>query len=306
MSISRKIKKAIAPLVKSLYWIPDRYFLSFIYFLKYHRKLHLKNPTRFTEWIQWYKMTARNPIMLECTDKYKVRAYVEKKGLGKYLNELYQVCNNAQDIDFTSLPKKFVIKTTDGGNGDNIFICKDKTKFDEKETINLISSWKNKHYERYTREWAYSGATESKVIIEKLLEDNSNNDGSIDDYKFLCFNGKYKVLWIDKGRFSNHRRGFWNSNLEFLRGVESVYPKFEDAPKLPANIQEMINIAEKLSADFQFARVDLYNINGKIVFGEITFYPHGGYMDFIPDSFDLELGSLFNDTIQNENIDSKY
>lgn len=294
-TFKRRIKNALTPVVKSLYWIPDRYFLSVIYFIKYYRKLHLKNPKRFTEWMQWYKINARNTIMLECTDKYKVRNYVERKGLSHILNELYQIKNSAANIDFSSLPNKFVIKTTDGGNGDNVFICRDKSIIDENNVVKLISSWNNKHYERYTREWAYIGATDSNVIVEKLLEDKTNSDASIDDYKFLCFNGKFKILWVDKGRYSDHHRGFWDSNLRFLSEVESVYPKFSTEPQLPSNIKEMINIAEKLSEDFQFARVDLYNINGNITFGEITFYPHGGYMEFIPDSFDFELGSYFED-----------
>ena len=232
--------------------------------------------------------------MLECTDKYKVRAFVKRKGLGKYLNELYQVKDSAKEIDFSDLPDRFVIKTTDGGNGDNVFVCRDKTKLNEDETVNLIASWKNKHYERYTREWAYIGARDSKVIVEKFLEDNSNLDGSIDDYKFMCFNGKFMMLWVDKGRYSNHCRGFWNEDLKFLKNVESDHPTFENEPSLPPNIDEMIRIAEKLSEDFLFARIDLYNIDGKIVFGEITFYPWGGYVKFTPDSFDFELGSYFN------------
>lgn len=158
---------------------------------------------------------------------------------------------------------------------------------------NIISSWKNKHYERYTREWAYNGAKDSKVIVEKLLNDPLSPDGSIDDFKFMCFNGKFKVLWVDKGRFSDHRRGFWNSKLEFMPNIVSDHPTFSIEPHLPTNINEMIGLAEKLSEDFKFARVDLYNINGRIVFGEITFYPWGGYIKFTPDSFDFELGSYF-------------
>lgn len=130
MTFVRKIKNVLAPVVKSLYWIPDRYFLSFVYFIKYHRKLNLKNPKRFTEWMQWYKMTERDPRMLDCTDKYKVRAYVESKGLGRYLNELYQVHKSIYEIDINTLPEEFIIKTTDGGNGDNILIVRDKSLID--------------------------------------------------------------------------------------------------------------------------------------------------------------------------------
>ena len=120
-----------------------------------------------------------------------------------------------------------------------------------------------------------------------------NEDGSIEDYKFLCFNGRFQYLWIDKNRYSNHKRGFWNRDLQFLQGVESDHPTFDVPPILPFNINGMISIAEKLSEDFPFARIDLYNIQGEIIFGEITFYPWSGYVKYVPDSFDFELGNCF-------------
>ena len=133
------------------------------------------------------------------------------------------------------------------------------------------------------------------MIVEKYLEDDMNQDGSIDDYKFLCFDGKFRYLWIDKNRYSNHKRGFWNENLDFLDDVYSDWPTFEKGEiDLPSNIQQMISFSEKLAEGFPFARVDWYNIKGKIVFGEITFYPWSGYVKFTPDSFDFELGRYFN------------
>lgn len=289
--MSKKIKYAI---FNALRFIPDSIMLRAQYFVKLHRWLHLKFPNRFTEWIQWYKAYYRNDEMPQCTDKYLVRDFVKKQlGNETYLNNLYQVHNNAEEIDFTSLPKRFVIKTTDGGNGDNVFICRDKNSIDINETIKLINGWRHKHYENLSREWAYTGATESKIIIEEYLEDPNSTDGSIDDYKFLCFNGKFHYLWIDKNRYSDHRRGFWDKNLNFLPNVISDHPTFDVPPILPTNIDVMIELSEKLSSKFPFARVDWYNINGKIIFGEITFYPWSGYVQYTPDSFDFELGACF-------------
>lgn len=286
-----------------LSFVPDGIMLRLQYFYKVHRWPNIKNHPRFTECMLWYKLYYRNEEMLECTDKYKVRAYIKKRlgdGAERYLNKLYQVCNDAHEIDFNSLPSQFVIKTTDGGNGNNVFLCKDKNNLNINEVIGLVNSWRNKHYERASKEWAYKGA-ESKIIVEQYLSMPENKDGSLDDFKFLCFNGVFKYLWIDKNRFSGHRRGFWNEKLEFLNGVRSDHPTFENPPKLPDNIKEMINIAEELSQGFLFARVDLYNVQGEIYFGEITFYPWGGYVKYTPDRFDYDLGKEFNNALKNCN-----
>lgn len=287
-------------LLNLLSFIPDALMLKLQYFYKVHRWPDIFSHPRFTESMLWYKLYYRNNEMLECTDKYKVREFVQKRlknDAGKYLNELYQVCDNTHEIDFDSLPNQFVIKTTDGGNGNNVILCKDKDKFNTTEVISEVNSWRNKHYEKASKEWAYSGA-ESKIIVEQYLSMPENEDGSIDDYKFLCFNGKFKYLWVDKNRFSNHKRGFWDSNLKFLDGVASDHPTFKKPPILPSNIREMIDVAEKLSHGFLFARVDLYNIEGHIYFGEITFYPWGGYVQYTPDSFDFELGGEFNEALK--------
>lgn len=281
-------------LFNALYFIPDGIMLRAQYFVKLRRWLHLNNPKRFTEWLQWYKVYYRNSEMPQCTDKYLVRDFViNHLGTDKYLNKLYQVCDNAKELDFDNFPNKFVIKTTDGGNGDNVYICKDKNTINVEEIIKKINSWRHKHYENLSREWAYTGAINSQIIVEEYLEDESSIDGSIDDYKFMCFNGKFKYLWVDKNRYSDHRRGFWDENLNFMPHIISDHPTFDNPPSLPDNIQEMIELSEKLSSKFLFARVDWYNIKGKIVFGEITFYPWSGYVQYTPDEFDFTLGNCF-------------
>jgi hypothetical protein len=289
----KRIKYSIA---KRLFFIPDALMLSLQYRLKTGRKLNLKDPERFTEKLQYYKMHYRNPDMTRCVDKYDVRSFVkERLGTDKYLNTLFQVCHKADEINFDALPDKFVIKTTDGGDGANVMVCADKSKLDVNETIKTVNSWRNKRYDRVSREWAYKGAKDSRVIVEKYLEDDGNADGSIDDYKFLCYDGKFRFLWVDKDRFSGHKRGFWDENLNFLEGVYSDWPTFgKGGIPLPENIQEMIALSEKLAAGFPFARIDWYNIKGKITFGEITFYPWSGNVVYTPDSFDFELGKFFN------------
>lgn len=290
-------KRQLLYIAARLLWpLPDSIVLKLQYRIRTGRKLNWKNPQRFTEKLQRYKAEYHNPEMMECVDKLTVRDYVKQKmGTEKYLNTLFQACQTADEIDFDTLPNEFVIKTTDGGSGDNVFICHDKQAIDREQVVNLVNSWRNKRYYVISREWAYKGAKQSKVIVEQMLNDPNSNDGSIDDYKFLCYNGKFRYLWVDKNRYSDHRRGFWNEQLQFLPGVSSDHPTFdsEEHVTLPSNIQEMIEVAEKLAKGFPFARIDLYNIEGRIIFGEITFYPWSGYRNFHPDEFDFELGKYF-------------
>lgn len=291
------IKRQLLYIVARLMWpLSDPLMLSLQYKIRTGRKLHLNNPQRFSEKLQHYKAYYRNPEMTQCVDKYDVRQYVTQKLGTDYLNTLYQVCDTAKGIDFNALPNQFIIKTTDGGNGDNVLICRDKTKLDISQAIQQVDSWRNKRYYIISREWAYEGAKQSKVIVEELLVDPDSSDGSICDYKFLCYNGKFHYLWIDKDRYSNHRRGFWNKELQFMPDKVSDHPTFttDDVPTLPDNIEEMITVAEKLAAGFPFVRVDLYNIRGRIIFGEMTFYPWSGYCRYTPDSFDFDLGFPFD------------
>lgn len=282
-------------IMRMLSWIPDSIMLRLQYRLKMGFWPDFKHPTRYTEKIQLYKMRYRNPIMSQCVDKYDVHKFVENKGLGRILNQIYGVYEKAAEIDFSKLPNKFVAKTTGGGGGENVVVVRNAQTIDLSELCIKLDNWQKNLGATYGREWAYEGIKKNRIIVEKLLEDSSNADGSIDDYKFMCFNGKFKSLWVDKGRYSDHHRGFWDENLNFLKGVYSDHDTFEVPPVLPENIGEMVEIAENLSEDFPYARVDLYNINGQIVFGEITFYPWSGYVRFTPDEFDKQLGSFFTE-----------
>ena len=265
------------------------------YYLILHRRLHLSAPKRWTEKIQYYKAYYRNEQMRECVDKYTVRNYVKSRmGDDSILNELYQVCNSASEIDFDTLPNKFVIKSTDGSNGDNIYICSDKSAIDIAEVRRIVGRWKNRKLYLVSREWAYSNPMPPKIIVEKLLEaSNTEDGGGLIDYKFLCFDGKMYYFWLDVDRFTKHSRVIFNANCE-CTDKRITYQNPSRNIKLPYNIKEMIQVAEKLSKGFPFARVDLYNIQGQIVFGEITFYTDSGYASVYPDSFDYELGSYFN------------
>lgn len=283
---SQKMRFAILRMLK---FVPDKAMIKLQYRIKLKRKLNLKDPKRYTEKIQWYKLYYRNPIMMECVDKYGVRKYIEKKGLGNILNQLYQVVDRPEEINFDQLPDKFVIKTTNG-SGTNILV-KDKKTLNIAETKKKLNDFLNMAEASAGREWAYGGSSK-KIIVEELLEDNSNKDKGISDYKFLCFNGKPVYVVYDKDRFSDHKRNFYDVNWNYVK-VDSDCPCFEDSVKKPENYEKMVEIASVLSRDFPAVRVDLYNIEGKIYFGELTFYPWSGYVQYTPDSFDFELGKYF-------------
>ena len=290
-----KSQKVRFKILKALKWVPDLIMLKIQYRLKLGRWPNLKHPTRYTEKLQLYKMKYRNPVMYQCVDKYEVHKYIEGKGLGAILNKVYGIYDKAEDINLNALPNKFVAKTTGGGGGENVAVVRDASNTDLEALRAKLDLWQKDMGASYGREWAYDGIKKNRIIVEELLEDDENADGSIDDYKMMCFDGKFKSLWIDKGRYSDHHRGFWDENLNFLPNVYSHHDTFKEPPVLPKNIGEMVKIAEKLSEDFPYARVDLYNIKGRIVFGEITFYPWSGYVQFTPDEFDIQLGSYFTE-----------
>lgn len=285
---SQRIRHHIMRLFK---WLPDSIMIKIQYYVLLRRWPNLKNPKRFTEWIQWYKIHYRNPEMLRCVDKFEVRGYVEEKGYGEYLNDLYQICGKGEEIDFDHLPNQFVIKTTSGGNGDNVIVVHNKKELNIIETIIKVNSWLRKDYSDTSREWAYSAAANNpRIIIEKYLE---NESGSLDDYKFYCFHGKFRYLSIDKDRYGNHTRAYFDEQGKFLSKVTGNYNPVKEPPKLPDNFTQMINLAEQFAIDFPFVRVDLYNVKGQIFFGELTFYPASGYSPYNPDEFDIELGKFF-------------
>ncbi len=270
--------------------LPRKFVLSWRYRLITGRFPNLKNPQRLTEKIQWYKINYHDPLMTKCVDKYLVRDYVREKGLDHILNELYLVCDTVDELDFDRLPNEFVLKTTNS-SGTNIF-CRDKTKLDVKRVKRQIGLFVKQGYFDINGEWAYRGV-KNRIIVERFCTDPSTKDGGLNDYKFFCFDGKVVFFVIDTGRFSTHYRNFYNPQGDFL-DVYSECPSRRDAiAGMPENLTDMINTAECLADGFPFVRVDLYNIRGEIMFGEMTFYPWGGEVRFTPDSFDFEMGEKF-------------
>lgn len=284
-------------IVNALSFLPDRVMLSIQYYVKFGRKCNFNNPQRWTEKIQLYKMYYRNSDLGICVDKYDVRSYIEKKGLSEILNKLYAVYNSSEEIDIQNLPDSFVLKTTDGGGGLNVVLVTDKNEMDLPAIKKEFNTWMGRFKAGAVpsgREWAYSLIKSSRIVVEELLVNRVNPQAGIEDFKILCFHGEPKYIIVDKDRYINHKRNFYNTNWERV-SVTTDHEQFEDSYPKPQNLEEMLRVASVLSEDFPFVRVDLYNVEGKVYFGELTFYPWTGYVRFTPDSFDEILGSFLNE-----------
>lgn len=285
-----KNKETRLKILKLLSFVPDKLMIKIQYKIKLGRKLNLKNPKRYTEKLQWYKLNYRNPLMTKCADKYEVREYIKSKGLENILNELYGVYDNPEEIDFNKLPNKFVLKTNHS-SGTNIF-CYNKSELDINSTKKQLDSWIKQKYQA-GREWSYKNI-KPKIICEKLLERDENND--LPDYKFFCFNGKVFCLYTMIDYVDNHEEGklgFFDRDFKQLRYRRNDFKAIDRKIEKPKNFDKMIEYAEILSKDFPHVRVDFYNIKGKIIFGEMTFYNASGYTKFEPDNFDYILGEKF-------------
>lgn len=282
-------------LLTFLNWIPDCIMLRLQYWLQTGRKLNLKNPKRFTEKLQLYKMKYRNPDMLRCTDKYEVRKYIKEKGFGEYLIPLIGIYNNVDEIDYAKLPNTFVAKTTDGGGGNQVLICKDKHTLSEVIFKERLRGWMlaRKVKKQAGREWAYENDYPRRIIIEKHIgTDNITKD--LVDYKFFCFNGEPRFCQLIQDRTTVETIDFYDMEWKYMpfRGLNPRCGSAASLAPQPTNFEKMKEVARFLSKEFPFVRVDLYSVGNRIYFGELTFYPASGYGHFTPDEWDEKLGAL--------------
>lgn len=282
-------------IMRLLSFIPDEIMVKIQYKIKTGRKLNVNNPERYTEKLQWYKLNYRDSVMKACVDKYEVRRYIESLGLSEILNECYGVYDNPNEIDFTSLPNSFVVKDTLGGGGNSVIIVKDKSKVNYNELKLEMLSWvKIRNSSKHPgREWVYDNQ-KHRIIIEKYIE--CDDKYGLTDYKFFCFDGQIDYLYIITDRSFGNKAGLgvFDINFNQLNVARADEKPFKYNIRKPSNFDEMLIIAKKISQKFPHVRVDLYNVKGKIIFGEMTFFDGSGYMVFEPDEFDYELGKYFN------------
>lgn len=270
--------------------IPDRIYLQIVYFKHFRRFINFNNPKTFNEKIQWLKLNYRNEEDTKLVDKYRVKQYITKLIGEEYVIPTLGVWKNVDDIDFKSLPEKFVLKCNNDSGG--IVICKNKKDFDEVKAKKFLKErLKNNGY-WYGREWPYKNV-EPCIIAEKYMEDSSSKD--LKDYKFFCFNGSMKFFNIDIDRFIEHRANYYDRNGNFLPfGKTYCPPDYTKKIEMPKNLDKMIELAETISHNTVLSRIDFYEIDGQVYFGEITFYPGSGFSPFTDEKWDYKLGDMID------------
>ncbi|WP_229720521.1 ATP-grasp fold amidoligase family protein [Winogradskyella helgolandensis] len=285
-----KIRRSLLRQLRKMRFLPSKLYVQYHYEYFSGKKLNLQNPKEFNAKIEWYKVFYRPKILNTLVDKYEVRHVIENTIGKNYLNEIYGVYDNAEDIPFKDLPNQFVIKATHS-SGHNV-IVKDKSQLDIKKVSKKLKKWiKVNQYYRMGQEWAYKDV-KPRYIIEKFLKQDDKS--TLIDYKFYCFNGEPKFIDVHIDREEDHKQGCFDLDFKVLPfGKSKTYKSISDGIPKPTNLKEMIDLAEILSKNLPFVRVDFYSVNGKTIFGEMTFYPSDARKEFYPDEYNTIIGDYF-------------
>ena len=282
------IKKILYGLIKKNRHLPQEFYARIYYEYYHNEKLDLKNPVKYVEKIQWMKVYFHPPILNQLVDKFEVRSYVEEKIGPAYLNELYLVCDDFDEIDFEALPASFVVKGTHGSNMH--MIVKDKHKLNKRKLKFKIHRWKRRNlYYRSGQEWAYKNV-KPRIIIEKYLEDDH---GELLDFKIFCFNGEAKFIQVHKYAEGHKCLAHFDLDWNKLAVTSQDMKPYQGDIERPKNLDKMVELASMLADKLPFVRVDLYNVNGRVFFGELTFYPSDARKNFFPESFNKKVADYF-------------
>jgi hypothetical protein len=272
-------------------FLDDKIFNKILYKRKYKKELDLYNPKTFSEKVIYLKIFYRNPLLTLCSDKYSVRQYVELCGYPEILKKLYGIYRKVDEIDISELPERFFVRCNhvSGGN----YIVNQNEKIDYKQIWSHLNILLKTNYYYYFREWGYKNIFPC-IICEELLLDSKGNLPV--DYKFYCFSGEPKYLMVSYGEFEhkvrNHKFDMDFNSIDHFFKKETALDAKEI--KKPDNFDKMVEIVRTLCHPFPHVRVDLYNIDGRIIFGELTFYSGGGFINVYSYEMDLEIGSWIN------------
>lgn len=280
----------IVSLYKFAKFYSDEKFLKKLFKLEMGYELNLENPQTFSEKLQWLKLYNRKPEYTQMVDKYAVKEYVANIIGEEYIIPTLGVWDRVEDIDWDSLPNQFVLKTTHSGGNTGVVICKDKLRFNKDEARKKLCQSLKKDVFITTREWPYKDVN-PRIIAEQYMVDASGYE--LKDYKWFCFNGKPKALFIatDRGVEGEETKfDFFDAEFNHLPFTNG-HPNANRELVKPKSFERMKELAAKLSAGQPHLRVDLYDIDGKIYFGELTFYHFGGTMPFEPEEWDYTFGS---------------
>ena len=268
-------------------YVPDALYLKMRYMLCIHRKLNLKNPITFNEKIQWLKLYYRDPKYVMLVDKLKVKDYIKNNFQDLNVIPTIGVWDNANDVDFNMLPEQFVIKCThDSGS---TIICNNRNEFDVEKAREKLIRAQNRNMFFPGREWVYK-YVKPRIIAEPFLKNNDSEE--LVDYKFMCFNGEVKLSFVCSDRFSPEglHVTFFDRNWEVMPFTRH-YPKKTEEIRKPDCYDQMVQLAEQMSIDMPFVRIDFYEINHSVYFGEYTFFPGSGLEEFEPEGWDEIIGN---------------
>jgi hypothetical protein len=272
-----------------LNWLPDNVYLNIMYLTRMKKKLDLKSPKTFNEKLQWLKLHDRYPKYIQMVDKYEAKEYVANRIGSEYIIPTYGVWDSFDEINIEMLPNQFVLKCTHDCGG--LVICRDKKNFDIEAAREKINRCLKRNYFYNGREWPYKNV-KPRVIAETYMEDPSSV--VLKDYKLYCFNGKPEFVQLSEGmeKHSTASMAFLTLDWERLPFERSDFLRIHKIPPQPLNLELMKSFAEELSQGHSFLRVDLYEINGRVYFSELTFSPTSGFIPIQPPEYDLQIGRL--------------
>lgn len=266
----------------------DKDVLNNLYYFRFGKNIDWAHPKTFNEKMQWLKLYDRKKIYSTMVDKCEAKNYVANIIGKEYIIPTIGIYNNFNDIDFKKLSDKFVIKCTHDSGG--LVICEDKSKFNKKKAKKKIEKSLKTNYYYESREWPYKNV-KPRIIVEKYLEDKKINE--LRDYKFFCFNGEPKIMYIsDNSHRANQHCCFYDMQFNKLNIKRKDYKEFEQIVEKPHNFNKMIEFSKILSKDIPHVRVDWYEVNGKLYFGELTFYTCSGFIPFETEEWDYKMGEM--------------
>lgn len=281
-------KKSVLKKIKYfLRFLPDKTYIKLYYYMQFKKKCNLDNPVTYSEKLNWLKLNDRKTEYTNLVDKYEVKKIVSNIIGEEYIIKTLGVWDNFDDIDFEELPNQFVLKCTHDSEG--IVIVKDKKKLNIKEARKKINKAMKYNFYYIGREWPYKNV-KPRIIAEEYMEDHV--DKELRDYKFFCFSGEPKLMFVATGRSSGKTQfDFFDMDFNHLELIQH-YPNSKTPIKKPANFEKMIELSKQLSKNLKHVRVDFYEVDGKVYFGELTFYHFSGFQPFTPEEWDKKLGDM--------------
>ncbi len=269
--------------------LPDEFFLKVHFRLSVGYPLNLKDPRSFNEKLQWLKLNDRHDEYTMMVDKIEAKTYVSSILGEKYIIPTIAFWDNVEDINWESLPNQFVIKATSDSGG--VVVCKNKSKLNIEEAKNKLKTLGQRDYTVVSKEYPYKNV-KHRYLAEEYMEDESGYE--LKDYKFFCFDGEPKFLFVASGRQQNDTRfDFFDIDFNHLP-VLNGHANADKCPQKPRNFEEMLEVSRKLSKGIPHVRVDLYNISGRVYFGELTFFHWSGTTPYEPREWDYKFGEYLN------------